>query len=331
MSFSLLVMAWSVAAEARRTCVVEGVGEAVDVIPRSSRTTRLHLSERLRVRFEGRLAKIGGLSPIALEGAAKPPDVRLYLREPKVLRGVLRASPGAAVQVVETKGGKPRIRPAIPDLSFPTVAVDCEALSFAVGPVATAGVAVVADSELVDVELPASIDVATPRSRSLRLYPSATDARGATLSGDALADLVFDILEERRGRLRIRAELAEGWAVDGWVAASSVKRGEVVGSSSPSLNGVGGCGYAFAGALRYRGAATLREGAELFDRGGRAFAKLAADTAAHIVILEQPDTTGGAEVLVESIEGIVKSPCEGSVAKVEIETVVMSGEGEKGE
>lgn len=155
---------------------------------------------------------------------------------------------------------------------------------------------------------------------------------------------ILDIAPRKAPRWRIgleeqlRVRLDKGQAkvegldpirLEGRAPLSSVKlylQEELVfdlATSVPDMDVDGGCGYGFAGKIRYRGPAMIKEGAELLDGKGRAFAKLGRDTAAKVVVDEDARKEFA---LIESIEGIAKDRCEPSVAEVAIESVVIPPE-----
>lgn len=337
-----LTLGLALAVPARaQPCALEGRGVATDVRPDGTDLRLLRVEAQARVRLDGTEAQLEVTDPIVFRGQTHVRSIALTLRSTRTVGGVLTVSRGTSIEARRVSQGRAHVRVDAGPTSF-GMQVPCTELAFGALPPDEDG----ENGENVEernaerandtaAETVASARVATtlvhttkvPRGRTLHVFASATGARGVRLRLDRGARWrELEVVAWHPERARVRAILAPGISVEGWVA-----RTDLVDSRDRGLFGTGrtgGCGFGYGGTRRYRGPATLAAGAPLLDAEGRTWAHAARDLELAIAVV-QTGTRGGPDgsitpvetIYVERLPGIALSACEPSGIRVRAEDV----------
>lgn len=300
----LLLVLLAVPSTAPAQCTLVGHGQIEGVRPTGTELS-VGLDEAVEVTLRGSRAAVRGVARIELTGRARARDVHVTLREARRAHGVLALEAGTALRVLRERDGRVQLRLEVGGARV-HLEVPCDAIGL--------------DTPRAETPPPATEEreLARARGRSLAVFPRASGGHPLVLRARA----PFPALEvlERRDRWHVRAELAPGVVLDGWIDPDAFARPGSAPDDSGSSSG-GACGWSYPGE-RHRGAATIAAGAALVDPHGFAFARTLAEVHAEIAIsvfvsstshgtrdTETVETTEQRTVHVERMEGFLTPPC----------------------
>jgi hypothetical protein len=325
---SILLMAFARIVQAQ-PCELDGGGRGVveQVRPEGTDASSLHafrVETVARARLEGSHAELEVQEPLVFRGRAEARSVALRLGRAHSVAGVIRVERGVPVRARRV-AGVAQLQVEAGATSF-TMQAPCRDLVFGELPAEETGEASESgrgagrgvareDARGVRAERRGIASSAgmvlhranrQPRRNTVRVFASATGSRGVTLrrlsEEGHWPELV--VMGTSASRTHIWTTLAPGVTVDGWIESAELRDA----SGSAFVGGVAGglCGRGLVGTLRYRGPATLAEGAALLDLRGHAWARTVRALEVEIVVVQPPARSDEAEetqVYVERIPG----------------------------
>lgn len=302
----LLLALLALPSPAPAQCRLAGEGR-VDGVRPTGTTLSVGLDEELEVTLRGTRADVRGIAPVELSGRARARDVHVRLAVARRAHGVLALAAGAEVRVLRERGGRAHVR-----LDGGAVRIHLDV------PCADLGLGRALETSA---EVPIEGELAGVRGSTLSVFPTASGGRPLVLRARGGSFPVLDVVE-RRGRWRVRAELAPGVLIDGWVDRGALSSTMTVWSDDHSGTSGGGCGWSYAGE-RHRGPATIVAGTALLDEHGVIAARTITDVHAVIAIAGftystrrgTPDgtviveTTEDRTVYVDRMDALIAPPC----------------------
>ena len=293
-------------------CSFAGEARIDRVTPRGG-DLQFGVTEQARVTIDGTRARVEGVRPIAFVGSAASRDVALFLAADRTVQGVLSVRAGTPLRVRRVVGAR-----AAGFIDAESVRV---ALSVPCGELSLSSLAPDMEESSVEDDLD---HVLLVRGRSLWVYAGPTTSRGVRLAlRGSVPSSRWPLLAARGAsgtRIHVRATLAGGVTIDGWVDGESVHLPglSISASCGCEMASAAVCGHGYAGET-YRGAARIAAGAVLRDGDGRVWGQVAEDIDATVAMSTMTATSHPADgspevyrietVWIEALPGLIFDSC----------------------